>query len=347
MARLLGIAILLGAVLAVAGALRAAEPQPPDWAYAIPPEPAPAVFDDGTAYSLPGTERTFTRNQIRGRRDNETDIRVAPADWYPGDHPPMPDIVAQGDESRGVRACALCHYPNGKGRPENASPAGLPADYIIEQMHDMRDGLRESAEPRKANVVTMINIAKGMTEEEIAASAAYFASMPWTPWIKVVETGTVPKTRIQGGMYLRLEGAGAGSEPIGSRIIETPENTEHTEVLRNPRSGFLAYVPSGAVAKGENLVRTGGGKTVQCAFCHGEDLHGLATVPGIAARSPSYIVRQMYDIQLGARRGGMAALMKPVVANLTAQDMLNIAAYTASLPAPAPGVASTGTAQRP
>ncbi len=189
----------------------------------------------------------------------------------------------------------------------------------------------------------MINIAKGMTEEEILAAASYFASMPWTPWIRVVETDTVPKTYVQGGMYLRLEGDQAGTEPIGNRIIESPENTHHTEELRDPRSGFVAYVPVGAVAKGENLVRTGGGKTIQCAFCHGEDLHGIGSVPDIAARSPSYLVRQLYDIQQGTRRGAMTALMNAVVAKLTTEDMVNIAAYTASLPA----TASTSDTQYP
>ncbi len=339
MKRPIGIAILLGTVTAAAGVMQAAESQMPDWAYAIQiAQPPPRAPDDRTLFSLPGTDRTFTASQIGVVLDDEGNVLAGPADWYPGDHPPMPDVVVYGPEgvpgSRGVTACSHCHYPNGKGRPENASPAGLPKDYLVQQLHDMRNDLRASAEPRKGNVVTMNNIAKALTEEQIEAAASYFASMPWTPWIRVVETDTVPKTWIRYGMYLRLEGDEAGTEPIGNRIIETPENTEHTDVLRDPRSGFVAYVPVGAVAKGEDLVRTGGGKTVQCSFCHGEDLHGLGSVPGIAARSPSYLVRQLYDIQQGTRRGNMAALMGPVVANLTAEDMLNIAAYTASLPAP-------------
>ena len=129
----------------------------------------------------------FTRAQI-------TD-RFGPADWYPGDHPTMPDIVAHGKKPD-VRACALCHYPNGKGRPENAGVAGLPVAYFIQQMNDFRNGNRKSAEPRKANTNAMITIAKGMTDDEIKAAAEYFGSMKWTPWIKVVETSTVPKTRI-------------------------------------------------------------------------------------------------------------------------------------------------------
>jgi cytochrome c553 len=175
----------------------------------------------------------------------------------------------------------------------------------------------------------MIQIAKGMTDQEIKAAAEYFGSMKWTPWIKVMESKTVPKTRIQGGMYLRLEGT--DTEPLGMRIIETPENVEHTEVLRDPRSSFIAYVPVGSIKKGEALVTEGGkGKTTECALCHGADLKGLGPVPGLAGRSPSYLVRQMYDMQVGARHGVWTDLMKPVVAKLTDEDFVSIAAYLSS-----------------
>jgi cytochrome c553 len=195
-------------------------------------------------------------------------------------------------------------------------------------MADFRSGNRKSAEPRKANTNTMITIAKGMTEDEIKAAAEYFSSMKWTPWIKVVESSTVPKTRLAGGMFLTLEGG--EKEPLGQRIIETPENAEGTEVLRDARSGFIAYVPVGSIKKGEALVTNGAGKTTQCGVCHGADLKGLGPVPGIAGRSPSYLVRQLYDLQQGARKGIWADLMKPVVSKLTDEDMLNIAAYTSS-----------------
>ena len=122
--------------------------------------------------------------------------------------------------------------------------------------------------------------------------------MKWTPWIKVVETNTVPKTRIAGGMFLRIEPE--EKEPIGQRIIEAPDDTERTETLRDPHSGFTAFVPVGSVKKGETLVTSGGGgKTTACAVCHGADLRGLGPVPGIAGRSPSYMVRQLYDMQAG------------------------------------------------
>jgi cytochrome c553 len=129
-------------------------------------------------------------------------------------------------------------------------------------------------------------------------------------------------------MFLPLEGN--DKEPLGQRIIETPVQPDDTEVLRNPRSGFIAYAPFGSVKKGEALVTTGAGKTIQCGVCHGPDLKGLGPVPGIAGRSPSYLVRQLYDMQQNTRKGEWTDLMKPVVSRLSEEDMLNIAAYTSS-----------------
>jgi cytochrome c553 len=269
---------------------------------------------------LSGSTGAFTRAQISDR--------FGPADWYPSDHPAMPDVVAHGKKPD-VFACSLCHYPNGKGRPENAGVTDLPVAYFIQQMNDFRSGVRKSAEPRKANTNTMITIAKGMTDDEIKAAAEYFGSMKWTPWIKVVETKTVPKTRIAGGMFLTVEGG--EKEPIGQRIIETPEDVEGTEVLRDARSGFIAYVPEGSLKKGEALVTAGAAKTTKCGVCHGENLKGLGPVPGIAGRSPSYLMRQMFDMQQGARHGVWSELMKPVVSSLSEADLLAISAYAASL----------------
>jgi cytochrome c553 len=54
-------------------------------------------------------------------------------------------------------------------------------------------------------------------------------------------------------------------------------------------------------------------------------------VPSIAGRSPSYVVRQLYDLRTGARAGKGAALMKKPVARLSQDDMIAVAAYLASL----------------
>jgi len=313
--------IIALAFLTTTGAAVAAQPA---WAYAIaPPRPegAPAPTPpppDPSAKHLSGSTAEFTRAQITNM--------FAPADWYPGDHPPMPDVVAKGRMPE-VRRCSFCHYPNGKGRPENAGVAGLPVSYFVQTLNDFRNGDRKSSEPRKANTNTMIAIAKGMTDEEMKQAAEYFASMKWTPWMKVVETTMVPKTRLQ-GMFITLPGG--EKEPLGQRIIETPVDGDATQLF-DSRSSFIVYAPVGSVKKGEELVTKGMGKTSQCGVCHGADLKGLGPVPGLAGRSPSYLARQLYDMQQGARKGVWTELMRPVVVNLNEEDILNIAAYTASL----------------
>jgi cytochrome c553 len=341
---------LVAFVCALAGAGLQAVAEFPSWAYGVTappppsgtapaaPAPAPAAggaraggaapAPDTTQHSLPGATQQFTRAQISNQ--------YGPADWYPGDHPQMPEIVAKGKQPQQVAACSLCHMPNGKGRPENAPVAGYPVEYFINTMMDFKNDLRKSSDPRKANTNRMISFAKAMSDEEIRQAATYFGAMPWTQWIRVVEVSTVPKTRIQGGMFLRLEGN--ETEPIGNRIIESPEETERTEVLRDPRSGFVAYAPMGSIKRGQALATSGGnGKTIACATCHGANLEGMGPVPGIGGRSPSYLVRQMHDMQTGARKGTWTELMKPVVEKLTAEDFVSLAAYVSSLrQAPAP-----------
>ncbi len=307
----------------VATEARPIQDPPPYWAFVVnPPESSKDLVKppDSAPRNVPGSTAAFTISQ--------TNDFYRPPDWHPADHPTMPEIVSRGRTPE-VFACGYCHLPNGQGRPENASLTGLAAGYIVQQMADFKSGLRKSSEPKHGPTTAMIGLAAKANDDEIRAAAKYFSALKPRPWIRVVETDAVPKTHIAGWMLV-ADHDGA-TEPIGQRIIETPENLERTE-LRDDRSGFIAYVPTGSIAKGKNLVRTrSAGKTVACGTCHGQDLKGLNKVPRLAGRSPSYIVRQLYDIQSGARSGVATQQMKPAVARLTLDDMIAIAAYTASL----------------
>jgi cytochrome c553 len=302
-----------------------ATPAPPPAAPATPPPPPDAT----TKLTVPGSTLTFTRAQLTNRFD--------PPDWFPNEHPPRPQIAAHGRESAKppIAACTQCHQTTGKGRPENAPVAGMPYDYIVQQLYDFKNGHRKTSDPRKGNTANMSGFAKEMTDDEIVQAATWFASMPFTPTVKVVESATVPKARPAGGLFIPLEGAEAGMEPIGERILEVPENTHQTEFLRNPKSGYIAYVPPGSLRKGEALVKNGvtadGGKVTACTVCHGTDLRGIGQAPPLAGRSPSYIARQLYDMQHGNRNGNWAMLMTPVVGKLKEADLLTASAYLASL----------------
>jgi cytochrome c553 len=310
---------------AMAQAPNAPSPSPatsssfPAWAYPWAPDFKSAP-DDGVPRHVPDSTAAFTITQ-------ERDLFFAP-DWHPDDHPAMPDVVAHG-RPPDVRACGSCHRTEGTGGPENASLAGLPAAYIAQQMADYKSGARKFAGPQRSPVLLMTAIAKAASDADIQAAAAYFSSLKPKAVIKVVETDTVPATQIARVFYA-LSKTG-GTEPIGERIVEIPVDMEQFE-HRDTRSQFVAYVPKGSIAKGEALAKTGGaGITTPCAICHGPDLKGVASIPGIAGRSPSYLVRQIYDFQQHARAGSAGALMAPVVEKLSHDNMISLAAYVSSL----------------
>lgn len=324
----------------------------PVWAYAFDTQPEPGTQrakaappkknQQGRIWPGEDPEELNRPLKVEGSSASYSRLEIRNAqnviDWFPEDTPPMPDIIKYGPASlRGEPGwgCGSCHLPNGKGRPSNASPAGQPVAYIIQQLNDMRDGLRYSADPRKPNTPNMIRMARAMTEQEIQEAAKYFAAIPWTPWMRVIEADLIPEMRLDvSNMYITV--GTEPTEPLAGRIVETAENFYQANYLRNPRSGWVVYVPVGSLERGENLVTTGAGKTIQCGVCHGQDLMGLADVPGIAGRSPSAMMRTLYDMKMGTRNGPFAQLMQPAIANLTVDDMRDIVAYLASITPPTP-----------
>jgi cytochrome c553 len=318
-ARPLVVLLSLATVAATAPATRGDE-GPPAWAYAADPPGFKPPPDDGTLRRVPHSDTAFTLTQLR-------DLFFAP-DWHPGDHPPLPTVVSRGRKPD-VFACGMCHRADGPGGPENSSLAGLPKAYIIQQMADFKSGARTTSVPGRLPPQAMASLSKAATEAEVESAATYFSALRPRATIRVVESETVPRTRVAGWHLAAVDGG--GKEPIGRRIIEVPEDLERF-VSRDARSRFIAYVPVGSIRKGQALAAGGGGgKTVQCGTCHGPDLTGLGPIPGIAGRSPSYFVRQLYDFKHDARAGTASALMKPTVEKLTVDDMLSLAAYAASL----------------
>jgi len=327
------LAALLLVSLAVATNYSAANFEPPDWAYPATPRDFKPDPDDGKPKRLVASTKSYTYAQLQ-------DVFAAP-DWYPTDHPKMPDVVAKGRRPD-VRACASCHLTSGLGHPQSGSLAGLQAEYMALQLADFRTGARHAS----VGDSPMAAIARALTPEEAKAAVEYFAGLPRTPWVTVIESAMAPKTRIvEGGLRIPLEPEQL--EPIGQRIVEVPKFPSRSTVL-DPRAPFIAYVPMGSLRRGRAFVSSGGavmrgttvvvpGKTPPCTQCHGPSLRGMAhspdsdiPVPALAGRSPTYILRQLYDVQSGARSGKTVELMKPIAAQLTLQEMIDVAAYSAS-----------------
>jgi cytochrome c553 len=287
----------------------------PDWAFNIPDKIQPPGARPEGSVRAPGSAKEYDAAKIAGNAN--------PPDWFPDEHGPAPRSV-KGDTGI-TMACGSCHLFSGQGHPESADLAGMPAEYLIRQMAYYKAGARKDD-------ARMTPIAKATSDEDVRQAAEYFAGLNPSVWVKVIESATPPKTYIAtAGRHRQLSPEG-GTEPIGRRILEIPADPFRTEI-RDPHSGFIAYVPPGSVAKGELLVKTGAsGKTVACALCHGEGLKGLGEVPRLAGLQPLYVARQLFDMQYGSSAGKAAALMKQAVAKLSEDDIIAISAYLGSLP---------------
>jgi cytochrome c553 len=291
---------------------------PPTWAYPVDASSLRDPLETGGVRHVPDSTRAYTGAQLQ-------DMFAVP-DWHPGDHPAMPPIVGYGRKPN-VYACGYCHRPDGVGGPENASVAGLPYDYIVQQIADFKNGTRRTSVPQRIPPQYMIALSRVVSKSDVEAAAHYFSSLKPKSFIKVVETQTVPAT-YSAGWFLAADPS-RPREPIGHRIIEVPQDLARF-YARDSRARFIAYVPVGSVAAGRTLVSGGTSRTIACSSCHGANLMGDAGIPPIAGRSPSYIVRQLIDIQSGHRTGEDVVAMQGVVAELKLTDMIAIAAYLAT-----------------
>jgi len=281
----------------------------PAWAYNIPDKVQPPSKPVIGPVRVPGSSKEYEAAKIAGN--------ATPPDWFPEEHGPAPPIVT-GEGGATKMACGSCHLMSGQGHPESADLAGLPVEYLVRQMKYFKSGVRKD-EGR------MGPIARSVSDEDVRKSAEYFAALQPRPWVKVRETATPPKTYIATAGRHRVLSPEGGTEPMGHRILEVPEDPQRTND-RDPHSGFVAYVPPGSIAKGGALVKAG-----ECALCHGDQLRGLGEVPRIAGLQPLYIARQLICLQNGSSAGTNAALMKKAVANLSEDDIIAISAYLGSL----------------
>src|SRR5262249_29320607 len=256
----------------------------PERAYNIPDKVHPPEPKLPNVVRVAGSSKELEATAIAGNAN--------PPDWFPDEHPAPPRSV----KGPMPNACGSCHLMSGQGHPESADIAGMPAEYIIRQMNYFKSGARKEE-------ARMGPIARAVSDEDVRQAAEYFAAVKPTPFVKVIETATPPKTYVSADARHRRIMPEGGTEPIGRRIIQIPEDPMQT-TIRNPHSGFIAYVPPGSIKKGEALVQSGGaGQTIQCAICHGDALTGLGEVPRLAGLQPVYLARQLIQMQNGTSAG--------------------------------------------
>lgn len=81
-------------------------------------------------------------------------------------------------------------------------------------------------------------------------------------------------------------------------------------------------------------VDAGKAKAAVCAACHGQN--GMAAIPmypNLAGQNETYLVNALKAYRSKERNGGNAVIMQAQAAALSDDDIANLAAYYASLPA--------------
>jgi cytochrome c553 len=302
----------------------------PDWAFFVPTDvssQAEVPAASSASWTAPGSRKSYTLAELQNVS--------SPPDWYPDEHPAMPEIVAHGIDAVKVGPpllpCALCHLPNGAGHAESASLAGLSATYIERQFVDWRSGERKIGVGNAQNAAFLTAMKRRYSPGQIGEAARYFASLAPRSWVRVIETGAAPSSTVNAVTLMRLPLSGERTESLGSRIVELPVDPLGL-VYRDSHSGYLAYVPTGSVARGRTLSNGDASGLPACAACHGPKLSGSPAAPPIAGRLPTYIVRQLWAFHVAERNGDSGSAMRFVASRLGPDQMLDIAAYLASLP---------------
>lgn len=310
------------AILGAARVSSAAQPSEfPQWAF--PPcvrAPAGEAADNDVPMNVRGSSVHFTAADIAR-------TAVAP-DWFPREHAALPANLAASHSDK--FACAYCHLPDGSGRPENAKLAGLPRSYIFAQVRALHSGERQPGKPAWPPTVLMQEAIANLTDTQILEAAEYFSRQKNASFVRVLEREYAPAHRVACGIFVPDAGQPVA---LNQTILEMPIDGRRFEA-RDPHTTYFAYVPKGSIERGRKLASSGdSGRTQPCAACHGADLKSGPDMEGppLAGRFATYLFRQLLGFQSGARAGDIALPMRAVVAQLTQADMIDLAAYAASL----------------
>ena len=284
----------------------------PQWAFPGMGSAASTPPPDGKlVMRLPGSPRVFLLSDIHNM--------ARAIDWFPDAHPPAPEVVLSA-RGNGVLPCGYCHLADGRGRPENASLRGLPADYIVEQVRAFASGVRRAASPDFAPSRYMANVAHAVTPADLTAAATYFSQFEHQSHTRIVEQVSIPAAGAWSFVY-RFDPV--RQEVLGEHIVEGPVDRERFE-LRDPGTSYIAYVPKGAIARGGDTAARGASGGPACMSCHG------AALAGIAGASPSYVARQLMGFRSKSRNDLSAAPMQAVAAGLSDAQIIDVATYVGS-----------------
>jgi len=175
----------------------------------------------------------------------------------------------------------------------------------------------------------MVLASTAISEKELKEAAEYYAAIgpERQQWVKTVVSNDVPKGPAPfGGGGFRYHAVGGGTEPLPQgMVVEMAEDDDLVRARDQINGGFVQYVRADDLALGEKIATAGA-----CGTCHGADYRGVGDVPRLAGQHTVYLIRQLNDMQTGARKDKNVALMKPIVEKLSDREIVAVSAYLAS-----------------
>ena len=97
----------------------------------------------------------------------------------------------------------------------------------------------------------------------------------------------------------------------------------YLQIATRISAAILISISANTYAAGN--VEAGNEKSQTCQGCHGMDGNSFSPEwPNLASQHPSYIIKQVHDFQSGTRQD---PTMAPMVAGLSDEDLVDIAAY--------------------
>lgn len=92
----------------------------------------------------------------------------------------------------------------------------------------------------------------------------------------------------------------------------------------------VVLLPMSVQAAGD--AAAGEAKAATCAACHGADgIAKIPTYPNLAGQNEKYLINALKAYKNKERQGGQAAIMQGMAANLSDQDIADLAAYYAAM----------------
>lgn len=225
---------------------------------------------------LPKLDATAYRALVYGPVNGETALAVA-----------LPDLPSAAHAV--TTTCARCHGRDGAGRGRGVFPsiAGQKREYLLQALNAYAENRRPSG--------SMAPIAAALNENERAALADYYASLP-APAVT------------------RSDNAGLEEAHLGE------EKRDEAQLDRG--AAIAAHgIPSHGVPS--------------CKDCHGPGSHARNPVyPNLAGQHRDYLLAQLELFAAGKRGGSSYAhLMLHVAPRLKRDQMQDVVAYYASLDA--------------